>query len=367
MVLVKNLYKTFPTGSGQVKAVDHVEFDVAKGSFFSLLGPSGCGKTTTLRCVAGLERPESGELEVDGGVVSSSSQSIFIPPHQRNIGMVFQSYAIWPHMNVFDNVAFPLKIGHRLPKREITKQVEKALALVHLDELKDRPATNLSGGQQQRLALARAIVREPKLLLLDEPLSNLDAKLRDEMRVELKRVQRALGLTTIYVTHDQTEALSMSDMVAVMNEGKIIQMGEPKRVYEHPANNFVADFIGAANLIPGTLTYSEADGNLPVIETPYGRLSCTFSDMGKIGERVFFSIKPEDIQLFAQPVEASSPGWTGKVEHLSFLGGFVDYRISVGELTLRVRVHPSVFFHQGDRVYLGFLPDRCSVIPCDNV
>jgi iron(III) transport system ATP-binding protein len=207
---------------------------------------------------------------------------------------------------------------------------------------------------------------EPKLLLLDEPLSNLDAKLRDEMRVELKRVQRTLGLTTIYVTHDQTEALSMSDTVAVMNEGKIIQMGEPKRVYEHPANNFVADFIGAANLIPGTLTYSEADGNLPVIETPYGCLSCTLTEKGKAGTKIFFSIKPEDIQLSAQPLEGSSPGWVGKVEQISFLGGFVDYRISVGELILRARVHPSIFFQPGDKVFLGFLPDRCSVIPCDN-
>ena len=261
MVSVENINKSFPTKEGEVKAVANVSFEVPQGKFFSLVGPSGCGKTTTLRCVAGLERPVSGEVTVQNVTVFSSNQNIFIPSHKRNIGMVFQSYAIWPHMNVFDNVAFPLTVGRSRPKKECAGQVEKALALVHLDELKDRPATDLSGGQQQRLALARAVVGEPKLLLLDEPLSNLDAKLRDEMRGELKRVQQTLGITTIYVTHDQGEALSMSDTVAVMKEGQIIQLDEPKKVYEYPANDFVADFMGAANLIPGRLTVSDVQVN----------------------------------------------------------------------------------------------------------
>jgi iron(III) transport system ATP-binding protein len=367
MLLVRDLYKSFATGFGEVKAVDRIGFEVPRGTFFSLLGPSGCGKTTTLRCIAGLERPEKGEIEVEGAVVFSSNETIFIPPHQRNIGMVFQSYAIWPHMNVFDNVAFPLRIVQKIPKRDVAEKVEKALALVHLEELKERPATNLSGGQQQRLALARAVVREPKLLLLDEPLSNLDAKLRDEMRSELKRVQRTLGLTTVYVTHDQTEALSMSDTVAVMNEGRIIQIEEPKRIYEHPVNQFVADFIGAANLIPGILASSEGQGNLCVVETSCGSLRCANSGKGKTGGKVLFAVKPEDIQLSSNPSESLLPGWSGKVEQISFLGGFVDYRISVGELTLRARVHPSIFFRPGEKVYLGFQPDRCSVIPIDNV
>jgi iron(III) transport system ATP-binding protein len=366
MVMVKNLYKTFSTGSGQVRAVDHLDFKVTKGSFFSLLGPSGCGKTSTLRCIAGLERPESGEVELDGEVVFSSNYQIFMPPHQRNIGMVFQSYAIWPHMNVFENVAFPLRIGRRLPKGEIVKQVGKVLALVRLEELGERPATNLSGGQQQRLALARAIVREPKLLLLDEPLSNLDAKLRDEMRLELKRVQQVLALTTIYVTHDQTEALSMSDTVAVMNQGSIIQIDAPKKIYENPANHFVADFIGAANMIPGILNVSESDGDLTIVETPYGGVRCSRPGWGKSEAKVFFSIKPEDIQLSGQPSKDLSPGWTGRVDQISFSGGFVDYRISVKDLTLRARVHPSIFFQQGDEVYLGFHPYRCSVIPTES-
>jgi iron(III) transport system ATP-binding protein len=367
MLVVRNLYKSFATGFGEVKAVDQIGFEVPQGTFFSLLGPSGCGKTTTLRCIAGLERPEAGEITVDGTVVFSSHHKILVPPHQRNIGMVFQSYAIWPHMNVFDNVAFPLRIGRKVPRRDVSEKVHKALALVHLDELGDRPATNLSGGQQQRLALARAVVREPKLLLLDEPLSNLDAKLRDEMRSELKRVQRTLGLTTVYVTHDQTEALSMSDTVAVMNEGRIIQIEEPKRIYEHPVNQFVADFIGAANLIPGTLVSSKGEDDGFMVETAYGILHCANLAQGKTGSQVLFAVKPEDIQLFSSPSESLFPGWAATVEQLSFLGGFVDYRISVGDLVLRARVHPSIFFRPGEKVHVGFQAHRCSVIPAGNL
>lgn len=367
MVSVKNINKSFPTKEGEVKAVADVSFEVPQGKFFSLVGPSGCGKTTTLRCVAGLERPESGEVTVQNVTVFSSNRNIFIPSHRRNIGMVFQSYAIWPHMNVFDNVAFPLTVGRSMPKKECAGQVEKALSLVHLDELKDRPATDLSGGQQQRLALARAVVAEPKLLLLDEPLSNLDAKLRDEMRGELKRVQQALGITAVYVTHDQGEALSMSDTVAVMNEGQIIQLDEPKNVYEIPVNDFVADFIGAANLITGRLTVSDAQVNNIVVETPYGTLTCPPTITGKPGTKVIISIKPEDIMIAADPFDVSDSEWIGRVEQVSFLGGFVDYRISVGELLLQARTHPSVYLKKGDQVYIRPMPDRYSVIPTDNM
>lgn len=367
MLVVQDLYKSFATDFGAVKAVDRISFEVPQGAFFSLLGPSGCGKTTTLRCIAGLDRPEQGEIKVDGAVVFSSNQKILVPPHQRNIGMVFQSYAIWPHMNVFDNVAFPLRISQKVARRYVNEKVQKALALVHLEDLGNRPATNLSGGQQQRLALARAVVREPKLLLLDEPLSNLDAKLRDEMRIELKRVQRMLGLTTVYVTHDQTEALSMSDTVAVMNNGRIIQVDEPKRIYEHPVNQFVADFIGAANLIPGTLVSANGEPDGFVVETPYGTLQCANLEQGKTGSKVLFAVKPEDIQLFSNPSESLFPGWAATVEQLSFLGGFVDYRISVGDLMLRARVHPSIFFRAGEKVHLGFQSHRCSVIAADDL
>src|SRR5438034_1230573 len=224
-----------------IRAAHEVSFEVPEGKLFTLLGPSGCGKTTTLRSIAGLEKPVSGEIEVAGRIVYSSSRGIFVAPNKRNFGMVFQSYAIWPHMNVFQNVAFPLEV-RKLPKREIGEKVTRVLTAVQLAHLVDREATKLSGGQQQRLALARALVMEPQLLLLDEPLSNLDAKLRDAMRTEIKRLQRELSLTTIYVTHDQGEALALSHEIAVMNDGFIKQIGTPRPIYETPNSQFVADF-----------------------------------------------------------------------------------------------------------------------------
>src|SRR5205823_12558032 len=216
---------------------------VPEGKFYTLLGPSGCGKTTTLRCLAGLESPDSGEIEIAGQVVYSSRTGALVRPDHRPIGMVFQNYAIWPHMNVFENVAFPLRVSERPPSRDETRRmVTEALALVGLEGLEDRPAPQLSGGQQQRLALARALVRKPKLLLLDEPLSNLDAKLRQRMRIELRELQRRLRITTIYVTHDQAEALFLSHRVAVMQNGRIAQEGRPRDLYASPSSGFVADF-----------------------------------------------------------------------------------------------------------------------------
>ena len=227
MLSVRSLYTEYANERGAaVKAAQDVSFEVPEGKLFTLLGPSGCGKTTTLRSIAGLEKPTAGEIEVAGRLVYSSGKGIFVAPNKRNFGMVFQSYAIWPHMNVFQNVAFPLEV-RRLAKKEIRDKVMRVLQAVALDELVDRDATKLSGGQQQRLALARALVMEPQLLLLDEPLSNLDAKLRDRMRSELKRLQRDLNLTTVYVTHDQSEALALSHEIAVMNEGRVVQIGTP--------------------------------------------------------------------------------------------------------------------------------------------
>lgn len=363
MLRVTDLYKSFSTDTSDVRAVDRISFEVATGKFFSLLGPSGCGKTTTLRCIAGLERPQQGEIEVDGRLVFSSS-GVFVPPYRRGIGMVFQSYAIWPHMNVFENVAFPLKIGRHASAGEIKQRVEKALHLVRLEDLGGRPATNLSGGQQQRLALARAVVWEPKLLLLDEPLSNLDAKLRDEMRVELKRVQRLLGLTTIYVTHDQTEALSMSDTVAVMNKGKVVQLAAPREIYEKPLNNFVADFIGAANMIPGKVTELTAAGAARV-ETRYGPLDCAVPESGcfHVGSQVLVSVRPEDVQISTAGSKDSE--WSGVIDQVSFLGGLIEYQIAISEGRLRARVHPSNFFQEGDRVTLTFQPGRCCIVSED--
>jgi iron(III) transport system ATP-binding protein len=239
MLTVKGLCTEY-AGDGKdrqsrVRAADDVTFDVPEGTFFTLLGPSGCGKTTTLRSIAGLERPVSGEIRIGEAVVFSGERRVFVPPNRRNIGMVFQSYAIWPHMNVFENAAFPLKVGSaRLSKAAIDERVNRVLAAVGLADFAGREATRLSGGQQQRLALARALVMEPKLLLLDEPLSNLDAKLRQRMRFELKRLQRELGVTTVYVTHDQNEALALSRQIAVMNAGRIVQVGTPREIYESP-------------------------------------------------------------------------------------------------------------------------------------
>ena len=242
MLTVDGLCTEYTTPGGEsVKAAQDVSFTVAEGHLFTLLGPSGCGKTTTLRSIAGLERPRQGSITVNDRVVYSSSAGVFVSPNQRGFGMVFQSYAIWPHMNVFQNAAFPLEVGsRRYARQEMRDNVMQVLTAVQLDQLADRNATTLSGGQQQRLALARALVMKPALLLLDEPLSNLDAKLREKMRFELKRLQRELKITTVYVTHDQGEALALSHEIAVMHEGRIQQIGSPRDIYERPATQFVA-------------------------------------------------------------------------------------------------------------------------------
>src|SRR5688572_31968536 len=255
MLKVDGLFTEYPNEKGQVvKAAQDVSFTIDEGRLFTLLGPSGCGKTTTLRSIAGLERPRAGEISVNGRVVYSSSKNIFVAPNRRGFGMVFQSYAIWPHMTVFQNAAFPLEVGDRkYTTTQVRDNVMRVLTAVQLDHLAEREATKLSGGQQQRLALARALVMEPALLLLDEPLSNLDAKLREKMRFELKRLQRELRITTIYVTHDQAEALALSHEIAVMHEGRIQQIGTPREIYERPASKFVADFVGNTNFIEGTV------------------------------------------------------------------------------------------------------------------
>ena len=340
-VVVRNLVKRF----GTVVAVDNVSFEVGHGEFLTLLGPSGCGKTTTLRCIAGLEMPDDGEIYIGSRLVSAPRKGVFVPPEKRNIGMVFQNYAVWPHMTVFDNIAYPLKI-RGLPKEEIRKRVKRVLELVHLEGLENRYPHQLSGGQQQRVALARALVMEPEVLLLDEPLSNLDAKLREEMRFEIKEIQKKVGITVIYVTHDQAEAMAMSDKIAVMNKGKILQIGTPEEIYRRPANAFVAEFIGLANF----LEYKRLkfEGNAVSVELKCGtEIVC--SPPVRQGEDYVVVARPSDIEISTEPAPNAIPG---TVVRVTFLGDSVDYRVDIGGQVVRVVAKSGRIIPVGSKVYL---------------
>src|SRR5713226_5975178 len=363
MLSVSALYTEYANvRGGAVKAAQNVSFEVPEGKLFTLLGPSGCGKTTTLRSIAGLEKPTAGEIEVGGRVVYSSGKGIFVAPNKRNFGMVFQSYAIWPHMNVFQNVAFPLEV-RKLARKEIREKVVRVLTAVALDHLVDRDATKLSGGQQQRLALARALVMEPQLLLLDEPLSNLDAKLRDRMRTELKRLQRDLSLTTVYVTHDQSEALALSHEIAVMNDGFVVQVGTPRQIYETPANQFVADFVGSTNFVAGTVS-ALADGRC-VVSSPLGELKAHASEGVSKSSPVVVSVRPEDVELSeGEPAAAADDNvCKGTVSAKEFLGDYLDFHVKVGDVVLLAKAHPSLRTPTGDEIYLRMKADKCVAIP----
>jgi iron(III) transport system ATP-binding protein len=318
-------------GARRVEAVRDINLEVPEGGFFTLLGPSGCGKTTTLRCVAGLERPDAGVISLAGRVVADPARGVHLPPDLRGVGMVFQSPTVWPHMTMRDNVAFPLVSGPRRerPARvEVERRVEAALALVRLDGLGPRPATDLSGGQQQRLALARALAREPRVLLLDEPLSSLDARLRGEVRDELLRIQHELGVTTLYVTHDQTEALALSTQVAVVRDGVVEQIGTPREVYERPRTSFVAGFVGAANLVQGVVD-SRDNGTL-VVRTGHGVLRVPADERFGVGARVLVVVRPEHVHL-------EPSGGPGRILAQAFLGDTVEHVVGVAGIELRVR------------------------------
>jgi iron(III) transport system ATP-binding protein len=366
MLSIQGLCTEYTNELGQpVKAAQDVSIEVPEGHFFTLLGPSGCGKTTTLRSVAGLERPKAGEISVNGNVVFSASRGIFVPPNERGFGMVFQSYAIWPHMDVFTNTAFPLQVGKkRYSRAEIDAKVMKVLAAVQLDHLRDREATKLSGGQQQRLALARALVMEPKLLLLDEPLSNLDAKLRELMRFELKRLQRDLQITTVYVTHDQSEALALSHQVAVMNQGRIQQIGSPRDIYERPQNQFVADFVGSTNFVEGIVRSREHHDDCYVIETELGALRSKSVEPVRVGDKVILSIRPEDVELSDErPAEIGVNSWQAMVDQKVFLGEAMDFRITIGSRTLLSRSHPSIRTPIGHPIWAYVDPSKSVAMP----
>ena len=367
MLSVRSLFTEYANErGGAVKAAQDVSFDVPEGKLFTLLGPSGCGKTTTLRSIAGLERPTAGEIEVDRRIVYSSGRGIFVAPNKRNFGMVFQSYAIWPHMNVFQNVAFPLEV-RKLAKRDIREKVMRVLNAVALDHLVDRAATKLSGGQQQRLALARALVMEPQLLLLDEPLSNLDAKLRDRMRTELKRLQRELSITTVYVTHDQSEALALSHEIAVMNEGHVIQVGTPRQIYEQPRNQFVADFVGTTNFIGGTVTAMDDGSGRCIVSSALGELKAQASDGVNKNATVIVSVRPEDVELSEAPPPAADGDniCRGTVSAKDFLGDYLDFEVKVGDVVLVAKAHPSLRTPTGDPIYLRMKAEKCVAIAID--
>jgi len=307
-----------------IRAAHDVGFEVPQGKLFTLLGPSGCGKTTTLRSIAGLERPRVGEIVIGGDVVYSSARSVFVPPNARGLGMVFQSYAIWPHMTVYENAAFPLRVGRRkLARREIDERVMRVLGTVDLADMAQREATKLSGGQQQRLALARALVMEPRVLLLDEPLSNLDAKLRERMRFELKRLQRELGITTVYVTHDQSEALALSHAIAVMNRGRIEQIGTPRDVYERPVNQFVADFVGTTNFLEATVSGTDGADGFYRVRCELGELKAHAHETLSAADKVVLSVRPEDIHLSESRPDGENV-WQGRVDTKVFLGETAD-------------------------------------------
>ena len=360
MLRVEGLFTEYPNEKGEiVRAAQDVAFNVPEGQLFTLLGPSGCGKTTTLRSIAGLERPRLGEIAVNDRVVYSSTKGVFIAPNRRGFGMVFQSYAIWPHMNVFQNAAFPLEVGDRkFSRQEVRERVMRVLTATQLDHLADREATKLSGGQQQRLALARALVMEPALLLLDEPLSNLDAKLREKMRFELKRLQRELGITTVYVTHDQSEALALSHSIAVMSDGRIQQIGTPREIYERPVNSFVADFVGSTNFLEGAVLGPDgADGHYRV-RTEIGDLNVLGTEKLVADDKVLVSVRPEDVELLeAKPQEGNV--WEGLVDQKVFLGECVDFQVKLGSRMLMSRRHPTLRTPIGHSIFVQLPPDKC--------
>jgi iron(III) transport system ATP-binding protein len=319
-VAVHDLTKRF----GPLEVVSRVTFTIEEGELFTLLGPSGCGKTTLLRLIAGFYRPDEGEVRFDDRRVND------VPPHERGIGMVFQNYALWPHMTVFDNIAYGLRL-RKIEHAEIRQRVEGALEKVRLVGLGERYPGQLSGGQQQRVALARALVLNPRILLLDEPLSNLDAKIRIQVRAEIRKLQKELGITTVYVTHDQEEALTLSDRIAVFNQGRVFQVGAPKELYERPANRFVADFIGINNLIEGTVRAVDAAAGRLRVDTGLGELGTLMTEPLKVGDRCVVCVRPENTAFDSVAAAAERNLAKGTITFAAYLGNTLRYDVDLGK------------------------------------
>jgi iron(III) transport system ATP-binding protein len=360
---VENLTKLYAPGESG-GGIRDLSFDVVAGEFYTLLGPSGCGKTTTLRSVAGLEEPSSGRMTIADQVIFDAAKGIFVPANQRRLGMVFQSYAVWPHMSVFDNTAFPLRMlpGKRWGDAEIRRLAMRTLETVGLAEFAPRSAAQLSGGQQQRLALARALVAEPSLLLLDEPLSNLDALLREQMRSELRRLQKEVGVTAVYVTHDQSEALALSDRIAIMHNGRIKQIGTPHQIYHQPRNAFVATFVGRSNLFRGKLL--ERNSGHARIATALGPVLCQApNDAGGLPPAAAL-IRPEHVVL---TTAAGAPGvnrFCGRVSQVAFLGEAIEYVVQIGNVEILVRGITGQYDGPED-VDVYFPPEKTLAIAAD--
>ncbi len=357
MLAIDGLRLDYDLGANVYQALKGVDFAVAAGEFFTLLGPSGCGKTTTLRSVAGLEYPTGGSIRIAGAPVFDAEAGIRVPPNRRALSMVFQSYAIWPHMTVGANVAFPIET-ERLTQAERTERVRRALDMVGLGQHLERPASLLSGGQQQRVALARALVRDTNLLLLDEPLSNLDAQLREQMRGELRDLQRRVGKTTLYVTHDQDEALSMSDRLALMRAGEIVELGTPDELYFRPKRRFTAEFLGQTMVLPGEPLGPQGAGY--AIATGIGTVVA--GARAEVGPRArSVAIRPEHVHLTTEPPPAVN-GWTGRVAERRFSGRLVEYQIEVGGQRLAVQTLSHTLAPVGAEITVVFPCERCLLL-----
>ncbi len=347
---IENITKSY----GENTVLDHLSLQVGRGRFVTLLGPSGCGKTTTIRIIAGLETPEAGRVLLNGEDVTA------LPPDKRRVNTVFQNYALFPHLSVYGNVAYGLKV-RRLPKAEIRKKVSDMLELVELSGFEERRPAELSGGQRQRVAIARALVLDPEILLLDEPLGALDLQLRRQMQRELKAIQLRLGITFIYITHDQEEAMSMSDDIILMQDGRIEQRGTPREIYEHPATEFAASFIGESNILHGEL---EVDGKGGIcLNTPGGKVPCAAAEAtpgGRLPMAAAISIRPHDISLLREAAPGALPG---KIGHVQYTGSFVRVTVETGAGTLTAEPdgHTADFL-QGETVYLSWRPEHAAVI-----
>ena len=354
---IQNLFKRFK----DVVAINRIQLEVNQGEMLTLLGPSGCGKTTTLRCIAGLEKPDEGDIVIDGQPMLSQG---FVQPSKRGIGMVFQNYAVWPHMKVYNNIVYGLKI-QKMSRQQMNEKALNVLELVGLSGLEDRYPSQLSGGQQQRVALARALVGNPKVLLLDEPLSNLDAKLREELRFEIKSLVRRMGITSVYVTHDQAEAMVISDRIAVMNSGNVVQIGTANEIYETPANKFVADFIGTMNFMPGKVVESLPDATGVYIRTEFTeKILCTTSGntAASAGEEVYASIRPEDVEVFTEAPQDRENLFKGTIAHRAYLGNFLYFFVSINNTMIRVQVPHHLPQEEGQELYLFLNPQKCMIL-----